>query len=439
MLQKVEKKEHNQVELEFTVSKEVFDAACTRAFKKNAPKMNVPGFRRGKAPRHIIEKMYGTGVFYDEALNDVLPDAYTAAVDEAKLEVVSRPEFDVLSIDENGVVFKAVLYVMPEVSLSSYKGLSAEKTIKKATEADVDAELDRVRSRNSRQIDVTDRPVAKDDTAVIDFEGFIDGVAFDGGKGEDYSLKIGSGSFIPGFEDQIIGHSVGESFDVNVTFPADYGKDDLAGKEAVFKVTVKGIKFTELPELDDEFAKDVSEFDTLAEYKADIEAKLNERYEKSAESAVEEQLIDGLIDNLEADIPDAMYDTEVENVIRDRDFQLRSQGLSLDMYMKYTGMDLDGMRAQAKPQAIRQVKTRLALDKIIELEGITASEEDLATEYQKLADAYTMELDEVKKRLPADALSKDICTRKAVDLIRAEAVITEKTEEEKAEEPAQAE
>ena len=438
MIVKNSKKEKNTVTFDVELDAAEFEKYVNGAYLKARSRIMVPGFRKGKAPRMVIEGMYGKDVFYDDAFDNAANDAFAFAVAEGKLETVGRPTMtDSKVTDENGALLSFSTDVYPEVTLGQYKGLEAEKPSVEVTDEEVDGHIERLRKQNARLITV-ERPAQDGDTVNINYAGMLDGIPFDGGTAENQNLVLGSNTFVPGFESQLVGISAGEERDLDITFPENYGHD-LGGKAVVFHVKCNEVKFEELPELDDEFAKDISEFDTLAEYKADIEAKLNEKYEKSAESAVEEQLIDGLIDNLEADIPDAMYDTEVENVIRDRDFQLRSQGLSLDMYMKYTGMDLDGMRAQAKPQAIRQVKTRLALDKIIELEGITASEEDLATEYQKLADAYTMELDEVKKRLPADALSKDICTRKAVDLIRAEAVITEKAEEEKAEEPAQAE
>jgi trigger factor len=426
----VNKLDKNQVELEFLIPKETFDDSVTRVYKKKASKMNVPGFRKGKAPRNIIEKMYGKGVFYEDALNDIIPSAFDSALSESGIEAVSRPEFDMSSIDENGVSMKAKFYVKPEVQISDYKGIEADKIVTPATDADVEAELGRTRERNSRLIDIIDRPAQNGDTTVIDFDGYVNGAAFEGGKSEKYNLVLGSNSFIPGFETQIIGHSIGDSFDVNVTFPADYGKEDLAGKEAVFKVILKEIKFKELPELDDEFAKDVSDFDTLAEYKADILAKINERNDKAADNAVEGKLIDALLAKLEADVPSPMIEAEVENIIRDRDYSMRSQGLNLDMYMKYTGMTLDTMREQAKPQAERQVKSRLALEKIVEIEGIEADESDIEAEYDKLVKMYNMEIDKVKEAVLPDALKKDICIRKAVDFVKKNAIITLKQADE---------
>jgi trigger factor len=426
----INKLDKNQVELEFLIPKVTFDEAVASVFKKKASKMNVPGFRKGKAPRNIIEKMYGKGVFYEDALNEIIPSEFDGSLHESGIEAVSRPEFDMSSIDENGVLMKAKFYVKPEVQISDYIGIEADKVVTPATDADVEAELGRTRERNSRLIDIIDRPAQNGDTTVIDYDGYVEGAAFEGGKSEKYNLVLGSNSFIPGFETQIIGHSIGDEFDVNVTFPTDYNKKELADKEAVFKVSLKEIKLKELPELDDEFAKDVSDFDTLDEYKADILAKINERNDKAADNAVEGKLIDALLSKLDADIPSPMIDAEVENIIRDRDYSMRSQGLNLDMYMKYTGMTLDTMREQAKPQAERQIKTRLALEKIAINENIEADEADIEAEYDKLVKMYNMEIDKVKEAVMPDALKKDICIRKAVDFVKNNAFITVKQADE---------
>ena len=434
-LNKVTNLEKNKVEMEFDASKETFDTAVDAVFKKNASKISVPGFRKGKAPRHLIEKMYGKGVFYEDAINDIIPDAFSSAVKEASLEPVSRPEFDVLSIDENGVKFKASFYVKPEADVKAYKELKADRIVRPVTDSDIDAELNRVRERNARSIEVTDRAAEMGDTVVIDYDGSVDGVAFDGGKAEKYSLKLGSNTFIPGYEEQIVGHKTGDAFDVNVTFPENYHSADLSGKAAVFKVVLHTIETVELPTADDEFAKDVSEFDTVAEYKADIKAKMEESDAKAADSAVEEQLINQLIENTEVEIPEAMIESEVENIIRDRDYSMRSQGLSLDMFLKYTGQTLDDMRAQAKPLAERQVKTRLALEKIVALEGLTAEEADVQAEYEKFSRDYNMSVEDIKKSVSSDMLENDIKLNKAVKLIKDSAVITDKPyEEPKAEE-----
>ncbi|MBO5092660.1 MAG: trigger factor [Clostridia bacterium] len=425
-LKSTNKVETNLYEIEFDASKEVFDAAVEKVYRKEVKKINIPGFRKGKAPRSIIEKMYGKGVFYEDAVNEIIPDAYESAVKEAGLDVVSRPEFDVVSIDDNGVVLKAKFYVKPEVTVKEYKGLNVTKEVKSVTDEDVNNEIESVRARNSRVVDVEGRSVENGDIAVIDFDGYVDGVAFEGGKSENYNLTIGSGSFIPGFEEQIIGHNVGDSFDVNVTFPTEYHASELAGKEAVFKIVLHAIKFNELPALDDEFAKDVSEFDTLDEYKADVKAKLENKNVKAAENAVEEQLINALIENLEAEIPAPMFENEAENFVRDYDSRLRMQGLDLNTYCKYTGQTLDSLREQFKPMAERQVKTRLALEKIVELEGITASEEEINNEYENLAKAYGMTADKVKELVDADAIKADLSVKKAVDFVKENANVTVK-------------
>ena len=423
-LKNTNKVETNLYEIEFDADKATFDAAIDKVYRKEVKKINVPGFRKGKAPRSIIEKMYGKGVFYEDAINEIIPEAYESAVKESGLTVVSRPEFDIVTIDDNGVVLKAKFYVKPEVSLKEYKGFKVTKTLTPVTDEDVNNDIEAVRARNGRVVDVTDRAVENGDLAVIDYEGFCDGVAFEGGKGENYSLAIGSNSFIPGFEEQIIGHNAGESFDINVKFPEEYHSEELAGKDATFKIVLHGIKKNELPALDDEFAKDVSEFDTLDEYKADVKAKLEKKNEKNAESSVEEQIINALIENLEAEIPAPMFESEAENFVRDYDSRLRMQGLDLQTYCKYTGQTLDQLREQFKPMAERQVKTRLALEKIVELEAITASDEEVEAEYENLATAYGMKAEEVKKYVEADAVRADLCVKKAVDFVKANADIT---------------
>ena len=425
-LKKTTEIEKNLHEIEFDVDKATFDAAIEKVYRREVKKINVPGFRKGKAPRSIIEKMYGKGVFFEDAINEIIPDAYESAIKEANLSVVSRPEFDVVSIDDNGVMLKAKFYVKPAVELKSYKGIEVTKEVKPVTEDDVNADIDRVRARNSRVVDITDRAVENGDIAVIDFDGYVDGVAFEGGKSENYNLTIGSGSFIPGFEEQIIGHNIGDNFDVNVKFPEEYHAAELAGKEAVFKIVLHAIKFNELPALDDEFAKDVSEFDTLDEYKADVKAKLEKKNEKDADNSVEEQIINALIENLEADIPAPMFDAETENFIRDYDSRLRMQGLDLNTYCKYTGSTLDSLREQFKPMAERQVKTRLALEKIVELEAISATDEEAEAEFENLAKAYGMTADKVKEVVEADAVKADLCVKKAVEFVKSNAKVTTK-------------
>lgn len=422
-LKKTTEVEKNLYEIEFDVDKETFEAAIEKVYRKEVKKINVPGFRKGKAPRSMIEKMYGKGVFYEDAINEIIPDAYENAIKETDLKVVSRPEFDIVTIDDNGVVLKAKFFVKPAVELKNYKGIEVDKTVKEVTEEDIAADIDRARQRNSRVVDVTDRAVQDGDIANIDYEGFCDGVAFDGGKAEGYDLSIGSGSFIPGFEEQIIGHNIGEKFDITVTFPTEYHSEDLAGKEAIFKISLNGIKFNELPALDDEFVKDVSEFDTVDEYKADIKAKLEKKNEQDAENAVEAQIIDALVEALEADIPAAMFENEAENFVRDYDSRLRMQGLDLNTYCKYTGQTLESLREQFMPMAQRQVKTRLALEKIVELEGIDATAEEVDAEYANLATAYGLEADKVKELVEADAIKSDLCVKKAVDFVKANAKV----------------
>ncbi len=415
----------NQVELEILIDKESFSSAVSAAYKKNVGKMNVPGFRKGKAPRAVIEKMYGKGVFYDDALNSLIPDAFDKALEEAGETPVGQPQFDIVSIEEE-VVIKASFPVKPEVTLKKYKGFEVERSVAPTTDEEVDSEIEQVRARNSRTIDITDRAAKTGDNVIIDYEGFVGDKAFEGGKGEKYNLKLGSGQFIPGFEDQIVGHNIGDSFDVNVTFPEDYNAKELAGKEAVFKTVLHEIKFNELPALDDDFAKDVSEFDTFDEYKSDIKAKITEKHNKYADSEVEEKLIDALIENLEADIPEAMFVNETENQLRDYDNRLRMQGLDLGTYLKYTGLDLDKMREQFRPRAERQVKTRLALEKIAELENLTVTDEDTEAEIKKIADMYGMEAEKVKEQISPDMLSEDIKVGKAVEIVKANAVIQDK-------------
>ena len=425
-LTKSELIEKNKYELQFSVDKATFDAAVDKVYRKQVKSITVPGFRKGKAPKSIIEKMYGAGVFYEDAINDLIPTVYPAALEESKLDVVGQPELDIVSIDENGLVLSAKVYVKPEVEIKDYAGIEVEKEVVAVTDEDVNKEIETVRERNSREIEVTDRAAEMGDTAVIDFEGFCDGVAFEGGKGTDYALKLGSGSFIPGFEEQVAGKNIDEEFDVNVTFPTEYHSADLAGKEAVFKVKIHAITKVELPELDDDFAKDVSEFDTFDEYKADLKAKIEKRHESAADNAVEEKLVEALIEKLEADIPEPMFVEETENFVRDYDNRLRAQGLDLNTYFKYTGLTLDALREQMRPQAERQVKARLALEKIAALENITATEDDINEEYQNIANAYGVELEQVKASIDSEAIAADMKVKKAMDLVKEKAVIKTK-------------
>jgi trigger factor len=422
-LKSVKEIEKNRSELELVIEKPAFDAEVMRVYKKNVVKMNIPGFRKGKAPKNIIEKLYGSAVFYDEAIDNLLPAIYQDAVKESGLEVVSRPELEVVSIDENGVVLKAKVYTKPAAEVTKYKGLEVTKDKVEVTEEDITAEIDAAKKRNSRLLTVTDRAAEDGDDVVIDFEGFVDDVAFEGGKAEKYTLKLGSKSFIPGFEDQIIGKNTGDEFDITVNFPADYNAERLAGKEAVFKIKLHEIKKTELPELDDEFVKDVSEFNTVDEYKEDIKKKITERKEKVAENNLEESLIDELLANTTVDIPAPMIENEVDGFVSDYEYRLSSQGGNLDMYFQYTGMNMEQLRDSFRPQAERQVKTRLALEQIIKAEDIKATEEDLEAEYKKIASGYNVDIEKVKSSIPAENLSGDVELRKAVDFIKANAIV----------------
>ena len=424
-LKSTNKIETNLYEIEFDVDKATFDAAVERVYRKEVKKISIPGFRKGKAPRSIIEKMYGKGVFFEEAINEIIPSAYEDAMKETELKVVSRPEFDVVTIDDNGVVLKAKFYVKPDVTLKAYKEIEVTKELKAVTEDDINEVINSDLSRQSKTVDVEGRAVENGDIAVIDYEGFADGVAFDGGKAEKHNLTIGSGNFIPGFEEQIIGHNIGEEFDINVKFPEEYHSEDLAGKDAIFKIVLHAIKKTELPALDDEFAKDMG-FDTLDAYKSDVKAKLEAKNEKAADNSVEEQIINALVENLEAEIPEAMFESETENFVRDYDSRLRMQGLDLNTFMKYTGQTLDSLREQFKPMAERQVKTRLALEKIVELESISATDEEADAEYENLAKAYGMTADDVKSYIEIDAIKADLCVKKAVDFVKENAKVTTK-------------
>ena len=418
--------EKNKFEFEFLIEKEAFDAEINKVYRKNVSKMNVPGFRKGKAPKHIIEKLYGTTVFYDEALDNLLPEAYETALGSTKLDAVSRPELDIVSIDDNGVKLKAQVWVKPNVEISSYVGLEVAKETVDVTDEDIMKDIDATRERNSRMLTVENRPAQDGDQAIIDFEGFLDGVAFEGGKGEKFPLGLGSGSFIPGFEEQIVGKNIGDEFDINVTFPEDYGAENLAGKEVVFKIKLHELKVKEHPELDDEFVKDVSEFNTVDEYKADIKAKITERREKSAESKVENDLLDALIANTECDIPDCMIQQEIDGYIRDYEYRLQAQGGNLEMYFQYTGMTMEKLRENFKSDAERQVKIRLALTKIAKTEKLKALKKDIEAEYKKIATGYNVDIETVKSSIPESGISEDIILRKAVDFVKENAVITTK-------------
>lgn len=416
-----EKTEQNTVTLKFTIAKDVFDAQTEKVYNRKKNKITIQGFRPGKAPRHMIEKIYGKGVFYEDALNDLLPGEYAEALKESGIKAVAQPEIDVESIDENGVLVVAKVTVKPEVEIEGYTGIALSKETVKVTEKEVEEELENVRSRQGREIEVTDRPAKNGDTANIDYEGFADGVAFEGGKAEKQDLKLGSNTFIPGFEDQVIGHSVGDEFEIQVTFPTEYHAPELAGKDATFKIKLNGLKYTELPEVDDEFAKDVSEFDTLAEYKADLKAKIQKRKEAEADRVFEGKLADALVEKLEVTLPEAMVNAEAENMLRDYDMNLRQNGLDLKTYLKYTGKELNDLREDFKPRAEKQLKLRLALEKIAQKENLSVTEEEIEKEIADLAAAYNMSADDVKAYVAKEDLENDLLSRKAMDLVKSTA------------------
>lgn len=417
----VEKLEKNMVKLTIETSAEEFEAALEKAYLKNRGKINLQGFRKGKAPRAMIEKMYGASIFYEDAANLIMPEAYEKAALESGLDIVSRPEIDVVQVEKGmPFIFTAEVAVKPEVTLGDYKGLEVEKTDVEVTEEEILAELDKVREQNSRTISVTDRAVVDGDITTIDFEGFADGVPFEGGKGTDYELTIGSHSFIDTFEEQLIGKNIGEEVEVNVTFPAEYHAPDLAGKPALFKVTVKDIKSKELPELDDEFAKDVSEFDTLDEYKADIKSTILERKTKEAVRVKEDKLVDKVIENATMEIPEAMIDTQVRQMADEFAQRLQMQGLSVEQYFQFTGMDGNKMIEQMKPQAVKRIQSRLVLEAIVKAENITVSDEAFDKEVEQMAASYKMELDKLKELISEkekEQIVMDIAVQKAVDFV----------------------
>ena len=426
-----EKLEKSMVELQFSIDAETFKAAVNNAFKREGKKYAIPGFRKGKAPRHMIEKMYGSDIFHYDAVNDLFPEAYEAAVKEAKIDVVGRPDPEVVSMSEaDGVVLKVKVAVKPEVELGEYAGLTVTKEAKNVNEADVDAEVKRMQDRNGRLL-TREGAAENGDTVDIDFEGFVDGKAFEGGKAEHYSLVLGSGSFIPGFEDQVVGHSAGEEFDVNVKFPEEYGAAELAGKDATFKIKLHEVKYKELPALDDDFAKDVSEYDTLDELKDSIRNNIKTNLDKQAEQKVENDLMDQVIANMKADIPDAMVDSRIDELVQDFEYRISQQGLKLADYLKYMGMNIEQFRAQFKEQADKQVKMRLAMEAIVAKEGITASDEEFEEEVKRIADAYKMEADKVKSIVDAAAVKADLAINKAIDFVKEKAnVVTAEPKEE---------
>ena len=419
---KVEELGKSMVRLTIEVAADEFEKAMETAYQKNKNKLSVQGFRKGKAPRAMIEKMYGASIFYEDAANELIPDAYEKAAVESGLDIVSRPEIDLVQVEKGKeFIFTAEVAVKPEVTLGKYKGVTVEKTDVSVSDEEVNAELDRVREQNARILTVEDRPVADGDEAVIDFEGFVDGVPFAGGKGEDYKLVIGSHSFIDTFEEQLIGKNIGEEVDVNVTFPTEYHAAELAGKPALFKVTIKAITAKELPELDDEFAVDVSEFDTLAEYKEDIKKNLLEKKEKEAKFAKEDKVVDAIIEKATMEIPDAMIDTQTRQMAEEYAPRLQMQGLNLEQYFKFTGMTANSFMENLKPQALKRIQCRLVLEAVVKAENIEVSEEELDKEFDTMAQSYSMEKDkliELVGEKEKEQIKMDIAVQKAVDFVR---------------------
>ena len=434
----VENLEKSMAKLTITVSAEDFETAMEKSWNKNKKSISLQGFRRGKAPRKMVEKLYGPEVFYEDAANFAIPDAYEEAAKECGLDIVSRPEIDVVEIEKGKeFVFTATVAVKPEVTLGEYKGIEIEKKEVKVMAADVNAEIDRVREQNSRMITVDNRGIKKDDTAVIDFEGFVDGEPFQGGKGEDYSLVIGSHSFIDTFEDQLIGKKTGDEVEVNVTFPEEYHEASLKGKPALFKVKVKEIKKKELPKLDDEFASEVSEFETLKEYKASVKKTLTERRKEEAKREKEAEVVEKVVENITVDIPEPMVDEQVQQMVQEFAGRIQQQGIALEQYMQMTGMTPDALMAQMKPEAEKRIKTRLTLEAVVKEEKIKATAKDIEKEIENMASMYQMEVDKVKEMIgetEKEQLSMDVAVQKAVDFLVKQSVETAPKKEEKAEE-----
>ena len=426
----VEKLEKNMAKLTIEVSAEDLDKAMEKAYQKQKSRISLPGFRKGKAPRKMIESMYGKGVFMEDAVNSLVPQEYTKALGECDLEIVSQPEINVTQMEPGkALIFTADVAVKPEVTLGDYRGVEVPKSEIAVTDEEVDAEVKKEQDKNARTVAVEDHAAANGDITTIDFEGFVDGVAFDGGKGTDYALTLGSGTFIPGFEDQLVGANTGDHVEVKVTFPEEYQAKELAGKEAVFQCDVKKIETKEVPELDDEFAKDVSEFDTLAEYKEDVKKKLTEKKEKEARTAKENAAVDKAIENAQMDIPELMTKTECRQMMDDFSRRMQQQGLSMEQYFQFTGQSMDKMMEDMKPQALKRIQTRLVLEKVAEAENIQPSEEEITEEIQKMADAYKMEADKIREAIGESGLEqmkKDMAVQKAVTVIADAAVEVEK-------------
>ena len=413
----------NTYELEVEVDGKIFMDAVSRVFRKQSKKIAVPGFRKGKAPRSIIEKIYGEDVFYDDAMQDCYPDALDEACQAAGLKVVAVTGLEATLVSKEGFTFKATVVVEPEIEIKDYDGIEVEKLSTEVTEEMIDEEIDRVRERNSRMVTVEDRAAENGDTVVIDFEGFCDGEAFEGGKAEEYNLELGSGNFIPGFEEQIVGHNTGDEFTIDVKFPEEYQAENLKGKDAQFKIKLHEIKKKELPEVDDDFVKDVSEKDTVAEYRDELKEQIAKRLENEAERDLDDKLTNAIIEKVEGEIPEQMIDNEAQNMIREMDMRLRQQGMDFNTYMKYTGMDQNAVLEMNKPEALRRIKMRLALEKIAELEKIEPTDEEVEEEYKKMSEMYNMEADKVKEIIPVDSVKEDLRVQLAMKHIKDNAVI----------------
>ena len=423
-VRKCEINEKNLATVEFSFDGASVEEKKAAAYKKNAAKFNIPGFRRGKAPRSLIEKMYGKGVFLEDAVNALLGESYDEIIGAAGKTAVSSPSFDIVSEGDDEYVFKAEFYVKPDIQIEGYRGISVEVVKTPVEDSEVDAEIEAARKRNSRELEINDRAAESGDTAVIDYEGFCDGVAFEGGKGEDHHLKLGSGTFIPGFEDQIIGKNTGDSFDVNVTFPEEYHAKELAGKPAVFKTVLKKILFEELPELNDDFAVEVSEFNTFEEYRADVKAKIEKRHDDNADRELSDKLDEALAGLVKEEIPAAMIDNEVEGMVRDTESRMQMNGIDLKTYLNYFQMTLDGYKESLRPNAEKAVRSRLALEKIAELENIEISDEAVEDEYKKVAESYNVSIDYAKENLPAEDVKETLKIRRAMDIVKESAVVT---------------
>lgn len=413
----------NTYELVVNVDRETFEKAINTVYKRQVKNISIQGFRKGKAPRRIVEKMYGTEVFYEDAMQDCYPDALYEAAKEADVKIVKVESLEAVEAGKDGFTFKATIIVEPDMEINDYFGIEVEKKSTEVTDELVDEEIEKVRDRNSRMVTVEDRAAQDGDVAVIDFEGFVDGEAFDGGKAENYNLKLGSGNFIPGFEEQIIGHNTDEEFTITVTFPEDYQAEELKGKEAEFKIKLHEIKAKELPEVDDDFVKDVSEKENLDEYKEELKETIANRLKEEADKDIDDQIANKLMELLDGEIPEAMYDNQASEMVRDFEMRLRAQGMDMNTYMQYMGMDVNGLKGMYREEAEKRVKLRLALETIAKKENIEVTEADLDEEYQKMADAYKMEIDKVKAAVPAESLTEDVKVEKALKLVKDKAVI----------------